>query len=217
MLITYVSFYLAFIILVSILISLLVLKLNLPKPQIIIPITIVILLPIIVGYFYLTYFTSIPETVVPHLTGLPLEKAFEELESLDLKGRFAGTVFDMRHPEGSVVSQRPEGGRRVKIGRVVRLLASSGKRKVNVPNLLGRLAVQAEAVLAAKGLFLGEVEKDFVFELDPGIILTQNPLPGEEVEAGSSVNITVSTTEEIELVIETTEEGEEEGGFMFWW
>ncbi|KPJ67605.1 hypothetical protein AMJ44_07230 [candidate division WOR-1 bacterium DG_54_3] len=222
MLITYLSFYLIFIILVSILIGLLVMKLNLPKPQLVIPLIMAIILsPLIIGYFYVTYFNSIPETVVPDLTGLPLEEAFEKLEALDLKGSFAGTIFDMKFPEGSVVSQRPEGGRRVKVGRVIRLLTSSGKRKVMVPNLLGRPAVQAEAVLAAKGLLLGESEQDFVPELDPGIILTQNPLPGEEVDSGSYVNITISTTEEPEIMIKVIEEeaGEEkeEGGFRLWW
>ena len=60
---------------------------------------------------------------------------------------------------------------------------------------------------------------DFVSELDPGIILVQAPLPGDEVAVGSYVNITLSTTEEPELAAETTDEaeGEEEGGFKFWW
>jgi serine/threonine-protein kinase len=221
MLISYISFYLIFVIAASILVSLLVLRLNIPKPRMVILAVIAIILsPLILGYLYIAYFTSIPETIVPDLKGLPLEKAFEKLEILELKGRFAGTVFDMKYPEGSVVNQRPEGGRMVKVGRVVRLVTSSGKRRVMVPNLLGRLAVQAEAVLAAKGLHLGAVEEDFVPELDSGIILTQNPLPGEEVKVGSYVKITVSATEEPEIILEVTEEAEgaeEEGGFKFWW
>lgn len=220
MLISYISFYLIFVMAASILVSLLVLRLNISKARVVIlAIIAVILLPLIIGYLYITYFTSIPETIVPDLKGIPLEKAFEKLGILELKGRFAGTVFDMKYPEGSVVNQRPEGGRMVKVGRVVRLVTSSGKRRVMVPNLLGRLAVQAEAVLAAKGLHLGIVEEDFVPELDSGIILTQNPLPGEEAKVGSYVNITVSATEEPEIILEATEEAEgaEEGGFKFWW
>ena len=221
MLITYISFYLIFIILVSIVISLLVWKLNIPKPHVFISITMAIILsPLILGYLYTAYFTSIPEATVPDLIGMPLDKANEELGALKLKGRFAGTVFNMKHAEGSVVRQRPEGGRRVKVGRVVRLVTSSGRRRVTVPNLLGRPAVQAEAVLAAKGLHLAKVERDFVSELDPGIILVQSPLPGNEVSVGSYVNITVSTTEEFFMETETSEEAkdkEDEGGLKFWW
>jgi beta-lactam-binding protein with PASTA domain len=232
MLIQYLSFYLLFVIAASILVSLLVLKLKFPAPKVAIPSVIaVMLLPALVGYLYVAYFASIPETIAPDLTGLPLEKAVEKLESLDLKGRYAGSLFNMKYPEGSVVSQQPEGGRRVKIGRVVSLLTSSGKRRVTVPNLLGRPAVQAEAVLAAKELFLGEIVTDFVPELDPGLILTQSPLPGDEVEAGSFVNITVTATEEPLVSAEAfgeeegpgqgegtgeEEEKEEEGGFWPW-
>ncbi len=222
--ITYISGYLIFIILMSIMISLLVFKLNIPRPHVFVAIAVaIILLPMVVGYLYAAYFIPIPETTVPELAGMPLERALEELESLKLKGRFAGTVFDMKYPEGSVVTQRPEGGRRVKVGRVVRLVTSSGKRRVNVPNLLGRPLLQAEAVLAAKGLYLGKTERDFVSELDPGIILVQVPLPGEEVAVGSYINITVSASEEPQVMAETTEEGGsegtggEEGGFKFWW
>jgi beta-lactam-binding protein with PASTA domain len=224
MLIEYLSFYLIFVVIFSILVSLIVLKLNFPAPRVVIPVIIaIILLPAVVGYLYVTYFTSIPEVVVPDLTGKFLEKALGELASLDLKGRHAGSLFDMKYPEGSVVSQRPEAGRMVKVGRVVTILTSSGKRKVIVPNLLGRPAVQAEAVLSAKGLFLGEVNKEFAEELEPGIILTQSPLPGEDVEVASLVNIAVSSSEEVETVVEVTEEAEEvpqkdseQGGFWPW-
>jgi serine/threonine-protein kinase len=219
--VTYITGYLIFIILASIIISLLVFKLNIPRPHVFVSIAIaVILSPMVIGYLYAAYFNSIPETTVPELAGMPLEEALEELEALKLKGKFAGTVFDMKYPEGSVVTQRPEGGRRVKMGRVVRLVTSSGKRRVSVPNLLGRPLLQAEVVLAAKGLHLGKTEEDFVSELDPGIILVQAPLPGDEVAVGSYVNITVSTTKEPELVAEATDEAEgegEEGGFKFWW
>jgi serine/threonine-protein kinase len=158
-----------------------------------------------------------------------LETALERLEELGLKGKFAGSLFNMRYPEGSVISQQPEGGRRVKVGRLIDLLTSSGKRSVKVPNLLGRLVVQAEAVLAAKGLRVGEVNSDYVPELEPGMILSQNPLPGDELDAGSLVSITISATEEpvvsaeavaeeerIQLEGEDEDKDDEGGGFWPW-
>jgi serine/threonine-protein kinase len=223
MLISYLSFYLIFVIIFSVLLSLIVLKFRIFSPHIIIPIIVtVLLLPGLIGYLYFVYFTSIPEVVVPDLKGKALEAAFEELEALGLEGEHAGNVFDMRLPEGHVVSQRPEGGRMVKAGRAVSLLTSSGKRKVLVPNLLGRPAVQAEAVLAAKGLTLGAIEENYVPELDSGIILTQSPLPGEEVNVGTFVSLTISTTKELVIITkvsseEEEEERKEEGGFKLWW
>lgn len=218
MLITYIGAYLVFVILVSIAVSLVLMRMRIADPRRAAAIiAAVLLVPLMAGYLYITYLGSIPETVVPDLRGLPLEKAFAQLEGLRLRGIFSGTVFDMKYPEGSVVKQRPEAGRRVKEGRVIRLVTSSGKRKVLVPNLLGRPAIQAEAVLAAKGLYLGESEEDFMPELNPGIILVQNPLPGEEVSTGSYVKITVSTTLEPVVSGEAASEEGEEGGFKFWW
>ncbi|MFC1568154.1 PASTA domain-containing protein [Candidatus Margulisiibacteriota bacterium] len=224
------SLYLLLVVVASLAVSLLVFKLKFPKPRVVIPVAIaIVLVPALLGYLYVTYFTSIPETTVPDLSGLPLETALERLEALDLKGKFAGSLFNMRYPDGSVISQQPESGRRVKVGRVVSLMTSSGKRKVQVPNLLGRPAIQAEAVLLAKGLRLGEVASDYVPELEPGMILSQNPLPGDELDTGSLVRITISATEEpvvsAEAVVgeesEDEDQGEEQdkdeqGGFWPW-
>ncbi|MBU0672687.1 MAG: PASTA domain-containing protein [Candidatus Margulisbacteria bacterium] len=229
MLIEYLSFYLIFVIVASILVSFVVLRFKFPAPQIVIPVVMsIIILPAVFVYLYITYFTSLPEVYVPDLKGMPLEEAFIKLEALKLKSRHAGSVYDMKYPEGRVVSQRPESSRKVKVGRTVYLLTSSGKRMVLVPNLLGRPLGQAKAVLSAKGLFLGQVTEDVVAELESGMILTQLPLPGEEVEAGSYINISISGSPESGMeVVEEEVAGEkkdesprkdsEQGGFWPWW
>jgi len=156
----------------------------------------ILMLPALFLYLYVAYFSPLPEVVVPEVKGLASMEAMVKLEALGLKPQIAGQVFDMRLTEGQVTSQRPEAGRKVKSGRVVSLLTSSGKRKVVVPNLLGRSKAQVEVVLAAKNLMLGTVEGEVVQELEPGQVLTQAPLPGEEVEIGTLVDITVSASEE---------------------
>jgi serine/threonine-protein kinase len=227
MVVEFLSLYLFFLIAVSILISFIIIKFRFPAPRIFIPTIIaIIVLPVLIGYLYISYFSSIPEVVVPDLRGKPIESALSELRSLQLRGKYAGSVFDKRYPEGYVVSQRPEQGRLVKAGRTIKLLASSGKRKVLVPNLLGRTVVQAETVLSVKGLYLGEKEESPVAQLDAGIILSQAPLPGEEVDAGTFVSITVSASAEgegasdiivrDEMVGEESEPKKDEGGFWPW-
>jgi serine/threonine-protein kinase len=130
-------------------------------------------------------------------------------------------VFDTRYPEGLTVSQRPEAGRKVKIGRIVNLLTSSGRRKVQMPNLLGRPVTQAESVILASGLILGEKRYEYAAEVDPGMVLGQSPLPAETVEAGSAVFMTVASSVEVEN--SPVQEGQEnqkeeqEGGFRLWW
>ena len=181
-----------------------------------------IILPAIGGYFYTTYFAYLPEVSVPDLRGKTIVEAENILTQINLKAVNAGSVFDDQMPVGLVVSQRPEINRKVKIGRVISIFTSSGKRKVIVPNLLGRPLDQATEVLSNTGLNLGNVVLDYVADMDPGMVLSQDPLPGASAEAGSVVEIAVSTNEAIDnFVIEDTQQPQpdkpvKKGGFWPW-
>jgi beta-lactam-binding protein with PASTA domain len=208
MLTTYFTLYLVFVIAVSLIVSLIVLRLKLPSPRLVISlIMLFIVSPLVIGYFYLMYFNSLPETVVPDVSGLPFEAAKTKLEQQDLRAREGGEVYESKLPEGAVVSQRPEAGRHVKAGRVVNLMVSGGKRKVRVPNLVGRPLTQADEVLAVAELQIGELRFEQNREMVEGIILTQEPLAGEETGAGGRVDLLISTTAEV-ISEETTEETE---------
>ena len=240
MLINYLIYYLFFVIVVSVLFGLTALTRKFWSPRIVVPIFLfIVLLPAPAIYFYATYFTTIPEVVVPDLTGIEIGQAREKLATLNLRSYHSGQIYNMEYPEGVIVSQRPEGGRKVKIGRRVSLLTSSGKMKAQVPDLLGRPKIQAEAVLSAKGLILGEIEEKFDPDLNSGIILEQNPLPGEEIEVGAQVDIAIASNDralmpddfeekeikkeekkeeqEIKEEKEKKEAKEDKGGFWPWW
>ena len=65
---------------------------------------------------------------------------------------------------------------------------------VAVPNLVGIFNAQGAAeALAAEGLVLGEVNEAPNDTIFAGVVSEQNPAAGEEVEPGTSVNVTVST------------------------
>lgn len=198
MLTSYISLYLVFLIVASLAVGLLVLKLRLPSPRLIIAVIVIFIVsPFIIGYFYLAYFDSLPETRVPDVSGMPLEIAQKAIEAAQLQPRNAGSTYEMKYPEGTVVSQRPEAGRVVKVGRVVNLIVSSGREKVPAPNLLGRPFSQAEVVLSAKSLKVGEVRYERNLSAEEGTILAQEPLPGEDAEVGGGVDLLVATTQEV--------------------
>lgn len=199
----YIILYLVFVLVFALLMSWIVLKLGKYSPRgIFILIFFVVILPSMAGYFYMAYIDSLPETVVPDVRGLTLERAKEKIEEQDLRARLAGSVYEMKYPEGYIVSQRPEGKRRVKVGRVINLMVSSGKRKVITPNLLGRPLFQADEVLFAEGLQVGEIKRELNTGAPEGNILAQEPLPGEEVDTGRRVDLVIATT------LESTEEAE---------
>jgi eukaryotic-like serine/threonine-protein kinase len=197
MLAHYLSIYLIFVIVVSLLVSLLVLRLKLPAPRLLIGVIMLFILsPLLIGYVYTVYFDSLPETVVPDVTGLTLEAAKVKLEEGQLRARVAGTVFEVKKEEGTIVSQRPEAGRSAKVGRVVNLMISSGREKINVPNLIGRTMAQADAILTPAQLQIGEIKFEQSTAVPEGTILAQEPLSGEQAEMGGRVDLLVATSRE---------------------
>lgn len=215
--------YLVLVLLLSVLALLLVSKVKMrSQVKFILVFLGLIILPAMFGYFYTIYAAALPEVTIPDLRGKTIAEAEIILSQSNLRAINAGSVFDDRMPAGLVVSQRPESNRIVKVGRIISLFTSSGKRQVTVPNLLGRPLDQASEVLSNIGLNLGSVVMDFVADMDPGMVLSQDPLPGGTAEAGSTINITVSTNEANENIVidapqqqETTEQ-DKKGGFWPW-
>ncbi|MBW3664761.1 MAG: Stk1 family PASTA domain-containing Ser/Thr kinase [Actinobacteria bacterium] len=73
------------------------------------------------------------------------------------------------------------------------LLAEEPVEMVSVPDVQSRTFPEAEELLAARGLtarWAGDVNSDTV---EPGRVVSQDPGPGESVEAGAIVRLTMST------------------------
>jgi serine/threonine-protein kinase len=187
-----------------------------PTPRnVLVLFTIFILGPMVIAYLYLSYFAALPETTVPDVRGLNFDTAKDRLENLQLHARIGGSIYEVNYPEGVIAAQRPEAGRKVKAGRIVNLMVSSGQRKVIAPNLLGRPILQIGAVLSAAELLPGEIKKEHNADAPEGTVLAQEPLPGEETEAGKQVDILISTTLEGESAPAPSGEAQEKG-FKLW-
>jgi beta-lactam-binding protein with PASTA domain len=191
--------YLLFLMVAALFAGYLVLKRGLPSARTVLVTALgFLLLPIFLGYLYLSSFASLPEVVVPDVRGMPSAAAQEKLAAIDLSGRIAGSIYEAHYQEGAVAAQRPEPGRRVKQGRIINLMVSSGSRKVIVPNLLGRLLPQAEAVIMAGEFRIGTIRPENNLVAPEGTVLAQEPLPGEEVENGKAIDLLISTTLEVQ-------------------
>ena len=203
---SYLSLYLGFVIIASLIVSLLVLRLKLPSPRLISALLVLFIVsPLILGYFYLVYFDSLPEVTVPDVAGRPMEVAKERLAAVNLQAREAASVYESKYPEGIIVSQRPEAGRNVKTGRIINLMVNAGQTKVPVPDLLGQPISQAGGILQAAQLQQGDLRWEKNPELAEGVIIAQEPMPGEQAGMGSRVDLLVATTAEV-ITQETTDE-----------
>ena len=194
----YLSLYLIIVIVASLVVGLLAARLKLPAPRLVVTLFVVFVVsPLVVGYFYLVYFDSLPEVIVPTVTGVSLDVARERLAAVNLRAREAGQVYEPKYPEGIIIYQRPEAGRNVKVGRIVSLMVNSGESKVPVPNVIGQLLSQAGGVLQAAQLHQGEVRWEKNLGQAEGAILAQEPMPGEQAVLGSKVDLLVATTGEV--------------------
>jgi beta-lactam-binding protein with PASTA domain/predicted Ser/Thr protein kinase len=82
---------------------------------------------------------------------------------------------------------------------LVRALLPQPTEAVPVPNVVGEREDDAVDILEEAG-FQVEVERDFNPEERPGVVFEQDPAAGEEVDANSTVTITVSRGAEPEAV-----------------
>lgn len=131
-------------------------------------------------------------TTVPTITGKELTEAESELKSSDLE---MGKVSEQPSDEfdaGIVISQEPEPGAEVAPGTPVDLVVSAGPAGVTVPSVLDLSFEEAEQILASAGLKVGTVSTEQRSDVDPGIVISQAPLPGSEVAPGTDVDLVVS-------------------------
>jgi len=193
--------YLSFVLLVLITTAYLVYVLRLPSPRfIIIAIFLIILSPLIVGYFLVFYIIPVPEVVVPDVTWQSSTEAMSTLREFGLKPRIAGSNYDKYITEGRVVAQDPKPKRRVKLGRMVNMIISSGQRKVTVPSLIGRPYSQVSQLLLEVGFKVGATVEVTTDKYQTGIILGQIPSPEVEIDAGSYVDLFISKNPKFGLI-----------------
>ncbi len=182
--------YLMFVIISLLTISYLVTKLDVPNPHLVmVVIAVVIVSPILIGYFYSTYIVPVSEVAVPNVTNLTVDEAAAKLKKAGLSARVAEKAYERNIPDGRIISQRPEPGNRVKTGRMINLKISIGERMVEVPNLVGRDLSQIEVVLNEAGLKIGGKKIEISEQYQNDVVINQYPPAGDEVGIGSRVDI----------------------------
>jgi beta-lactam-binding protein with PASTA domain len=91
-----------------------------------------------------------------------------------------------------VFRQNPVAGETAEEGDTVVIYVSSGPGEVTVPNLRGLTEEEAQDALEAEGLELGNTRTENS-DQEEGTVIAQNPGPGERLNEGEAVNITLSS------------------------
>jgi serine/threonine-protein kinase len=140
-----------------------------------------------------------PLVTVPNVVGEQFEDANRELTALGLD--VVDPVERVSDAEpGEVLEQDPPPNARVEEGSEIELTIAKAPRTFPVPDLTGATVDEAATLLAEQGLQLGNQSDQSSDEFDEGQIISQDPLPNEEVERGTPVDVVVSSGSEITTV-----------------
>jgi eukaryotic-like serine/threonine-protein kinase len=116
------------------------------------------------------------EVKIPNLTGLTLTEASKQTRSLGLRLTLENRFYSPNTPPGRILAQYPVAGATVRRQWAVRVTESLGAQQVAIPDLLGQSERTASINIRRLGLELGAVAH-IAAPGDPGVVLSQTPLP----------------------------------------
>lgn len=165
-----------------------------PKKTLTVTLVLIGLLVLMPAYLFLkvSAFLNVPEVEVPSITGLSQDAAEKMLGTKNLGLEIDDEVYDSELPKGYVISQNPDAGRLVKEKRAVKVILSKGPDLIMVPELVGKDIRSGQVELEKAALQIGEREYVETEEYMPGVIISQSPGVGEEVEKGTKIDVQLS-------------------------
>jgi eukaryotic-like serine/threonine-protein kinase len=129
------------------------------------------------------------EVTVPDVTGLTRDSADSRLRDEGLDVAVEEAESDV--PEGDVISQSPGAGAKVTRGTTVTITVSTGRPKIDVPDVVGLSEERATAQLSGAGLTPVRQERTVTDPAQDGVVIEQRPGGGAEVDQGRQVVIVV--------------------------
>ena len=129
--------------------------------------------------------------VIPDLTLVPAETAFQTLQDLDLKVTSRLENSDTV-PKGVVIRTDPPAGSAVEKGSFVSVFESAGTEQFTVPQVEGETEEVAKALIEAQGFQVGQITDTLTEDIPEGTVISQNPAGGTPAAAGSLVDLVVS-------------------------
>ena len=143
------------------------------------------------------FISSGPELVpVPEVIGISRDSAEAQISDLGLVP--AVQEQEAEEPEGEVIAQDPAAGTELERGSTVTITVSSGIEQVEIPDVVGIGARDAERQLRAEGLTPVRRESEVSDPAQDGQVIDQRPGAGIEVERGREVVIVVGALVEEE-------------------
>ncbi len=132
------------------------------------------------------------EVVLPDLKGKNIIYVLNSLTALNLNPKLHGSEYSKTYPRYHVISQDPEPGTIIKMGRDVILYISKGRKKIKVPDLRYMTINDAEISMGKNEFQKGSVSRAYSSDLSKDMIIAQYPPPYTLQDHGSKIDLLVS-------------------------
>ncbi len=148
--------------------------------------------------FFIDIYTHHGESeVVPDLKGLYLPEAEQMLANHDLYPVIIDSVFDKSKKLGTVIEQNPSPNSTMKKNRPVYIIINAKQvRQIPLPDVTDLSYRQADALIRANGLVVGNIEyfpseyKDLVVDVK---FRGMSVIPGTKLPEGSAITLVVGS------------------------
>jgi serine/threonine-protein kinase len=139
---------------------------------------------------------------VPDVTGQPFANAKSALQGAG----FIVTRNDVQSsdPKGTVVSTDPPPGSSVPNGSKITVTVSKGPGTSQIPDVTGQNQSDATTILRQAGFSVGVVTQPVTDPGSDGIVISQNPVGGQQGTSGETVVITVGQLTQSTTTTDTT-------------
>lgn len=132
------------------------------------------------------------EIEMPDVLEMQVGEAERMLSDQGFNVMVKDSLFDANHEVGTVIEQNPYPYSTVKDGRRVYLTISIGEKPIIMPNLFGVSPREAELILETYDLSLRSRNYVYSDMYHEGTVMGQSYPPGQEIKAGSKIDITIS-------------------------
>jgi len=155
----------------------------------------------------LTVSSGADQVEVPDVVTFTEEDAKSVLSDAGFRDIRVEPVFDPEVEAGRVVSQNPEAGTDAPLSAIITLRISQGAEERSVPDLRGRTASEAEAILRQQGFEVAQAQENST-DAPQGTVIRTEPGVGTVLEVGETVTLVVSAGPEQVIVPNVTEKTE---------
>jgi serine/threonine-protein kinase len=148
---------------------------------------------IIADQLIMPYYIKLGDEIeMPDVIEMNIDEARKMLTENGFNVLVKDSLYDANHELGTVIEQNPYPYALVKEGRRVYLSISIGEKPILMPNLFGVSPREAELILETYDLVLRARNYVYSDMYHEGTVMGQSYPPGQEIKAGSKINITIS-------------------------